>query len=198
MYAQCSSLVCIPVRSRTARPSRPQPNIDHTGHAHGAVSGAEVIIRQAAGKKSDAVLRASIGENPLAAVHLIGRTKPSVSHAINAASNTVAVTRPSPAHGVPFGDVEYARHEGEALPYCDIVGLRRELLARRRTRARSRCWSGRSKWRPDQCQNRDQSCDEQEQGNDSPQPQTNKSTVRIRCHIKLPINRPERVFSRTC
>ena len=85
------------IRSRT-RP-RPQRNIDHASHAHGAVGGAEVIKRPIA-RKSDAVFRSSVRKNSLATVRPIGRTKPSVSDAINAASDTVAITGPCPAHRV--------------------------------------------------------------------------------------------------
>lgn len=102
---------------------------------------AEVIINPPA-VKSDAVLRATVGQNSLATVRVIRGTKPAISDAINPASNTVAVAGPVPAHGVALGDVQCVRHEGEALPYGDIPLPRRESLARRRERARSRCWPG--------------------------------------------------------
>lgn len=109
---------------RTIPPSRRGCNIDHASHAHGAVGSAEVII-EASAVKGDAVLSAIIGENALAAIHVIRRTKPSVSHAINAASDTVAIAGPIPAHGLALCDVECVRHEGEALPYGDIQHRRR-------------------------------------------------------------------------
>src|ERR1051325_4287089 len=125
---------------------RRQPNINDAGHAHRAVHSTEVIIR-ARNVKSDAVLRATVGKNRFAAVGVIRRTKPAVSHAINPAGDTVAVADPIPAHGFALYDVEYVRHEGEALPYGDIPHLRREMFARRRPRPWCRCWSGRSSLR---------------------------------------------------
>ena len=77
------------------------------------------------GGKSDAVLRAAIGENALAAVHVIRGTKPPVCRAINSASDTVAVAGPIPAHGLALCGVERVRHEGEALSYGDIQYRRR-------------------------------------------------------------------------
>src|SRR5262249_35475815 len=112
------------VDSRTISPSRLGRNIDHTGHAHGAVRSTEVIIK-ASTDKSDAVLRATTGENALAAVHVIRGTKPPVCHAINSASDTVAVGGPIPAHGLALCDIECVRHEGEVLSYGDIQHRRR-------------------------------------------------------------------------
>ena len=131
------------VRSRTPRPRR---NIDHASHAHRAMCSTEVIIR-ASTVKSDAVLRASVGKKWLAAVDVLRRTKPAISRAINPTGNTVAVADPIPAHGLALCGVEYVRHEGKALPYGDIQHRRREMFARRRPRAWSRCWSGRSRLR---------------------------------------------------
>ena len=136
--------ISVPVHSRTG--PRPQRNIDNASHAHRAVRSTEVIIK-ASTVKSDAVLRATVGKNWLAAVYVIRRTKPAISHAINPAGDTVAVADPIPAHGLALCGVEYVRHEGKALPYGDIQHRRREMFARRRPGAWSRCWSGRSRLR---------------------------------------------------
>jgi hypothetical protein len=57
------------------------------------VRSAEVIILPAAAKR-DAVFGAGVGQNSLAAIRIIGRTKPPVSHAIDAAGDTVTVAGP--------------------------------------------------------------------------------------------------------
>jgi hypothetical protein len=103
-FVELESASCLAsqVGSPTPRPGR---YIDHASHAHGAVRGTEVIIRASA-DKSDAVFRASVGENSLAAVYVIRGTKPPISHAINPACDTVAIAGPCPAHGVAHKDVD--------------------------------------------------------------------------------------------
>jgi hypothetical protein len=155
-----------PVRSRTPRPSRLRRNSNHTSHAHGAVRRAKIIINPTAVKR-DAVLCANVGENSLAAVYVIRRTKPSISHAINPASDTVAVAGPVPAHGVALRDIQCVRHKGEALPYRDIPHPRRESFARRPAGAWSRRRSGRSS--PRRNEQSGSSCCEQDQARNSPQ-----------------------------
>ena len=133
------------VTDMAAWPRRPR-NIDNASHAHRAVRSTEVIIR-ARNVESDAVLRATVGKNWLAAVDVIRRTKPAASHAINPAGDAVAVADPIEAHGVARCDVAYVRLEGKALPYGDNQRLRREMFAWRRPGAWSRRWSGRNRLR---------------------------------------------------
>jgi hypothetical protein len=109
---------------RTISPSRLGRNIDNTSHTHGAMRSAEIIIKASA-HKSDAVLSTTVGENALAAVHVIRGTEPPVCHAINSAGDTVAVADPIPANGLALCGVDCARDEGEALPYGDIQHRRR-------------------------------------------------------------------------
>jgi hypothetical protein len=61
----------------------------------------------------------------LAAVDVVRRTKPAISHAINPAGDTVAVADPIPAHGLALYGINCVRHEGEALPHGDIQHRRR-------------------------------------------------------------------------